>query len=362
MTATPSPFAPGAGGDARQPGDRAPGDPGAGTDDRDPGAAPAADHGTGRDVGAPGRLPVGDVAGGLRATGAGRLAHALNEAIGWRGLWLIVTGVFLMLAGIALRQTTSAFFTGQAQPVVSSFRTAVVNLTGQGVQLSISNLVPGALTATSGSLLNGGDVPVNVFLAILADVSSNLDTDATGGLRVAGFRCRNAQALPVPCLQASTLLPIASLVAGAASPVATNAAGGVGLPVGTAVNVAALRFPDAVGGGATEVTGVPVLTANNGASGCAPASEGAACYVGSFGGNPITTPPATVPWGARALDVPEVATGVATAIPGSLEYVVLYLYLPGTAPATMQGQSTTLSFVFAAVQPPGGVDEARPTP
>jgi hypothetical protein len=110
---------------------------------------------------------------------------------------------------------------------------------------------------------------------------------------------------------------------------------------------------------------VPVLTANNRATGCAPASEGAACYLGSFGGSPITTPATTVPWGARAIDLPDVTTDIATptsAIPGSLEYVVLYVYLPGTAPAaTMQGQSTTLSYVFAAIQAPGGVDETRST-
>lgn len=293
----------------------------------------------------------------------GKIAHGINDIIGWRGIWLIVTGIFLMVAGVALRQTTSAFFTGQAQPVVSSFRTAVVNLQPQVLQLSVSSLVPGALTATSGSILNGGDVPVNLFLSVLADVSSNLDADATGGLRIAGFRCRNAQSLPVPCVQASTLHPIASLVTGTPPNVVTNAAQNAGLPVGVLVSGPSLQFvpPSAPSGGSViEVTGVPVLTANNRADGCAPESEGAACFIGSFGGVPITTPPTNVPWGARSIEVPEVTTQVATAIPGSLEYIVIYVYLPGTAPTTMQGQSTTLSFVFAAVQAPGGVDETRP--
>ncbi len=295
------------------------------------------------------------------ASRIGRLARAANDAVGWRGLWLLVTGIFLMLAGVALRQTTSAFFTGQAQPVVSSFRTAVVNLQAQGVQLSISSLVPGAVTATSGSLLNDGDVPVNLFLAILADVSSNLDADPVGGLRIAGFRCRNAASppLPVSCLQASSLVPVVALVTGATPVVPTNAGGGAGLPVGVAVSGAALQFPVTGGGAAIEVTGVPVLTANNVATGCAPASETASCYLGSFGGSPVVTPGTAVPWGSRLLAIPEVASANATAIPGNLEYVVLYVYLPGSAPSTMQGQSTTLSFVFAAIQPPGGIDEVR---
>lgn len=302
-------------------------------------------------------------AGTLRSSGLGRVAHVVNDVIGWRGVWLIVTGLFLMLAGVALRQTTSAFFTGQAQPVVSSFRTAVVNLQPQGVQVSMSNLVPGALTATRGSLLNGGDVPVNLFLSVIADVSSNLDADASGGLRIAGFRCRNAQSLPVPCDQALTLVPITSLVTGQPSAVTTNNGQGAGLPEGVGVSGSSLQIPLA-GGTSVPITGVPVLTSNNRATGCAPVSEGAACYLGSFGGSPISTPATTVPWGARTIDLPDVTAEIATApsaIPGSLEYVVLYVYLPGTAPATMQGQSTTLSFVFAAVQAPGGVDEARPS-
>ena len=297
----------------------------------------------------------------LQQSTVGRIAHVVNDVIGWRGLWLIVTGLFLMLAGVALRQTTSAFFTGQAQPVVSSFRTAVVNLQPQVLQMTISSLVPGMWTATNGSILNGGDVPVNLFLSVIADVSSNLDADATGGLRIAGFRCRNAQALPVPCAQASTLHPITSLVTGSAPDVDTNAPQNSGLPVGVMVSGAALQFTPPGVGTPIEVTGVPVLTANNRAAGCAPESEGAACFLGSFGGSPITTPSTNVPWGARSIDVPEVTTQVATAIPGGLEYVVMYVYLPGTAPTTMQGQSTTLSFVFAAIQAPGGVDETRPT-
>ncbi len=311
-----------------------------------------------------GPVIVGPQAGTLRSSGLGRVAHVVNDVIGWRGVWLIVTGLFLMLAGVALRQTTSAFFTGQAQPVVSSFRTAIVNLQPQVVQASMSNLLPGSLTTAKGSLLNGGDVPVNLFLAVIADVSSNLDADASGGLRIAGFRCRNAQSLPVPCDQAVTLVPITSLVTGGPVAVATNNEGGVGLPVGVGVSGSSLQFPLS-GGTTVPVIGVPVLTANNRATGCAPASEGAACYLGSFGGSPITTPATTVPWGARVIDLPDVTTDIATptsAIPGSLEYVVLYVYLPGTAPAaTMQGQSTTLSYVFAAIQAPGGVDETRST-
>jgi hypothetical protein len=297
----------------------------------------------------------------IQQTTVGRIAHVVNDVIGWRGLWLLVTGMFLMVAGVALRQTTSAFFTGQAQPVVSSFRTAVVNLQPQVLQMTISSLVPGMWTATSGSVLNGGDVPVNLFLSVVADVSSNLDADATGGLRIAGFRCRNAQSLPVPCTQASTLHPITSLVTGMPETVETNAPQSTGLPTGVMVSAEKLQFPRPAGGTSFDVSGVPVLTANNRATGCAPQSEGAACFLGSFGGNPIATPFTTVPWGVRMIDVPEVTDGIAVAIPGSLEYVVLYVYLPGTAPATMQGQSTTLSFVFAAIQAPGGVDEARPS-
>ena len=297
----------------------------------------------------------------LHQSTVGRIAHAVNDVIGWRGLWLLVTGIFLMVAGVALRQTTSAFFTGQAQPVVSSFRTAVVNLQPQALQMTISSLVPGMWTATSGSILNGGDVPVNLFLSVIADVSSNLDADATGGLRIAGFRCRNDQALPVPCAQASKLQPIPSLVTGAAPTIDISAPQTAGLPNGVLVSGAAIQFPVSGGGAKPEVFGVPVLTANNRATGCAAESEGASCFLGSFGGNPITTPSTTIPWGARTIDVPEVPAQIAAAIPGSLEYVVVCVYLPGTAPATMQGQSTTLSFVFAAIQAPGGVDETRPT-
>jgi hypothetical protein len=157
------------------------------------------------------------------------------------------------------------------------------------------------------------------------------------------------------------LHPITSLVTGSPSHVDTNATENAGLPVGVMVNGSALRFSAPGGGPPVDITGVTVLTANNRATGCGPEAEGTACFLGSFGGSPVLTPSANIPWGARNIDLPEVTDLFVTAIPGDLEFIVLYVYLPGTAPVTMQGQSTTLSFVFAALQAPGGVDEIRPT-
>lgn len=286
-----------------------------------------------------------------------RIFRIVADAVGWRGLWLTITGTFLMLAGVALRQTTTGFFTGQAQPVISSFKTAVVALQPAGFTLAVQNFLPGSLQVSRGSLLNDGDVPVNLFMTVVAEMSSPLDSDATGGIHVAIFRCRDTSSAPVPCDQATQLVPIPSYMGTAVStPVPTG-----GLPVGVMVSGTSLVFPGSGGQPAVTVAGVPVLTTQNGALGavCERTTGDGGCYLGSFGPAGIETPATTLPYASHNLALPGVTGSNATGIGGNLEYLAIYTFLPGAAPALMQGQSSTLTFVFSVIQVPGGMDVVR---
>lgn len=293
-----------------------------------------------------------------------RIFRIVADAVGWRGLWLTVTGTFLMLAGVALRQTTTGFFTGQAQPVISSFKTAVVELQPAGFTLAVQNFLPGSVQVSKGSLLNQGNVPVNLFMTVVAEMSSPLDSDATGGIHIAVFRCRNAAPAPVPCDQATQLVPVPTYMGSAAStPVPTNASNGTGMPVGVMVSGADLLFPGINPAPAVTVPGVPVLTAQNGATGtvCERTVGEGGCYLGSFGPTGIETPATTLPYGSHRLSLPAVVSPNAAGIGGTgdLEYLAIYTFLPGAAPALMQGQSSTLTFVFSVIQTPGGMDVVR---
>jgi hypothetical protein len=64
---------------------------------------------------------------------------------------------------------------------------------------------------------------------------------------------------------------------------------------------------------------------------------------------------------AHSLSLPEVVLSKAAGIGGAgdLEYLAIYTFLPGAAPALMQGQSSTLTFVFSVIQMPGGMDVVR---
>ena len=288
-----------------------------------------------------------------------RIFRIVADAVGWRGLWLTVTGTFLMLAGVALRQTTTGFFTGQAQPVISSFKTAVVELQPAGFTLAVQNFLPGSVQVSRGSLLNQGNVPVNLFMTVVAEMSSPLDSDAIGGIHVAIFRCRNGALAPVSCDEATQLVPVSTYMgSGVSTPIQTNAPGGAGMPVGVLVSGSSLVFP-----GSSPVPGVPVLTAQNEASGtvCDRTHGEGGCYLGSFGPTGIETPATVLPYGSHSLSLPEVVASNAAGIGGAgdLEYLAIYTFLPGAAPALMQGQSSTLTFVFSVIQMPGGMDVVR---
>ena len=293
-----------------------------------------------------------------------RIFRIVADAVGWRGLWLTVTGTFLMLAGVALRQTTTGFFTGQAQPVISSFKTAVVELQPAGFTLAVQNFLPGSVQVSKGSLINQGNVPVNLFMTVVAEMSSPLDSDATGGIHVAIFRCRDGGLAPVPCDQATQLVPIQTYMGSEVSTsVQTNAPGGTGMPVGVMVSGTRLVFPGISPVAAVTVPGVPVLTAQNGATGtvCERTLGEGGCYLGSFGPTGIETPATSLPYGSHSLSLPAVVSPNAAGIGGGgdLEYLAIYTFLPGAAPALMQGQSSTLTFVFSVIQMPGGMDVVR---
>ncbi len=293
-----------------------------------------------------------------------RIFRIVADAVGWRGLWLTVTGTFLMLAGVALRQTTTGFFTGQAQPVISSFKTAVVELQPAGFTLAVQNFLPGSVQVSKGSLLNQGNVPVNLFMTVVAEMSSPLDSDATGGIHVAIFRCRNGALAPVPCDEATQLVPVPTYMGSAVStPVPTNSPSGAGVPIGVIVSGTNLVFPGSSSVPAVTVPGVPVLTAQNGAVGtvCERTIGEGGCYLGSFGTTGIETPSASLPYGSHSLSLPAVVSPNASGIGGTgdLEYLAIYTFLPGAAPALMQGQSSTLTFVFSVIQVPGGLDVVR---
>jgi len=292
-----------------------------------------------------------------------RIFRIVADAVGWRGLWLTVTGTFLMLAGVALRQTTTGFFTGQAQPVISSFTTAVVDLQPAGFTLAVQNFLPGSVQVSTGSLTNQGrtdssGVPVNLFMTVVAEMSSPLDSDANGGIHVAIFRCRNDQNAPVPCGQSTRLIPIPSYMGGT---VTTEVPTTGGMPVGVTVSGTSLVFPGINPAPALTIPGVPVLTAQNNAPDtvCEPALGEGGCYLGSFGPAGIETPATTLPYGTHTLSLPAVPTARATGIGGNLEYLAIYTFLPGGAPPLMQGQSSTLTFVFSVIQMPGGMDVVR---
>jgi len=297
-----------------------------------------------------------------------RIFRIVADAVGWRGLWLTVTGTFLMLAGVALRQTTTGFFTGQAQPVISSFTTAVVDLQPAGFTLAVQNFLPGSVQVSTGSLTNQGradnsgqgttTVPVNLFMTVVAEMSSPLDSDATGGIHVAIFRCRNDQNAPVPCGEARRLIPIPSYMG---ATVTTEIPTSVGMPVGVTVSGRNLVFPGISPAPAVTIAGVPVLTVQNNATEtvCERTLGEGGCYLGSFGPAGIETPATTLPYGSHSLSLPAVPTARATGLGGNLEYLAIYTFLPGAAPALMQGQSSTLTFVFSVIQVPGGLDVVR---
>jgi len=124
------------------------------------------------------------------------------------------------------------------------------------------------------------------------------------------------------------------------------------------VSGSSLVFP-----GSSPVPGVPVLTAQNEASGtvCDRTLGEGGCYLGSFGPTGIETPATVLPYGSHSLSLPEVVLSKSAGIGGAgdLEYLAIYTFLPGAAPALMQGQSSTLTFVFSVIQMPGGMDVVR---
>ncbi|NBT95817.1 MAG: hypothetical protein EBT47_12670, partial [Chloroflexi bacterium] len=104
-----------------------------------------------------------------------------------------------------------------------------VELQPAGFTLAVQNFLPGSVQVSRGSLLNQGNVPVNLFMTVVAEMSSPLDSDAIGGIHVAIFRCRNGALAPVPCDEATQLVPVSTYMgSGVSTPIQTNAPGGAG--------------------------------------------------------------------------------------------------------------------------------------
>ena len=284
-----------------------------------------------------------------------------------RMTWLLLGCVALLVSGVTLNSSTTAFFTATKELNNNSFTTATLALTDSATwtQLSVSKLVPADIVSNTLTLTNNSTITVPYFLSVVRSSTSGgsnlLDSDATNGMRLAVFRCSDAtQSAPVSCSSAQDFYEVTG-VTGGTTHITTSAPGA---PSAAALSVAATTGNlvvsvagnvSAVSGGT--VTGKPILTVSNSSCG---GSGGKACSMGGFSTSTVSgSPSASVTIEGTAVTVPANSSTTDGLAAGGTDSLLVYVYLPQEADNTFQTLTQKFSLGFTAVQPSGTLNPSR---